>query len=383
MTGEAESPQTRTMAALAAVGAQYWLGRTGEALAHADVMAAVTTTPQARQAVPYGAASIELIAICALLEQGDLDAAEQRSQRMRRAGAATHDPFGSPRGEYCLGRVALARGQADTAVRRFRRCLAAVSPFDQFIVRHLNSMLARAAATVGDLGTAAAALQAGATQPRMKPYEPDWELAEAAVLAAALRMDEAADRAAWAAGIAADNQEWNVAVAGYHDAARYGAAQLVLTPIQEAVTHVDGPLAWCYAGHAAALAGHDPAALDEAGRRFEGLGTVLFAAEATAEAALGHAADGDLRAARASGQRSTEYRAACEGAVSPWLTSALSAIPLTPRERQIAALAVQGHTDLAIAGRLHISTRTVQTHLAHIYAKLGINRRADLAGHLR
>ena len=81
-------------------------------------------------------------------------------------------------------------------------------------------MLARAAATVGDLGTAAAALQAGATQPRMKPYEPDWELAEAAVLAAALRMDEAADRAAWAAGIAADNQEWNVAVAGYHDAAR-------------------------------------------------------------------------------------------------------------------------------------------------------------------
>ena len=383
MTDEAQSPQTRTMAALAAVGAQYWLGRTGEALAHADVMAAVATTPQARQAVPYGAAAIELIAICALLEQGDLDAAEQRSQRMRREGAATHDPFGGPRGEYCLGRVALARGKADTAVRRFRRCLAAVSPFDQFIVRHLNSMLARAAATVGDLGAAASALQAGAGQPRMKPYEPEWELAEAAVLAAALRMDEAADRAAWAAGIAADNQEWNVAVAGYHDAARYGAAQLVLTPIHEAVAHVDGPLAWCYAGHVAALAGRAPAALDEAGRRFEGLGTLLFAAEATAAAALGHAGNGDLRAARASGQRSADYRAACEGAVSPWLTGALSAIPLTPRERQIAALAAEGHTDLAIAGRLHISTRTVQTHLAHIYAKLGINRRTDLASHLR
>ena len=161
MTDEAQSPQTRTMAALAAVGAEYWLGRTGEALARADVMAAVTTTPQARQAVPYGAASIELIAVCALLEQGDLDAAEQRSQRMRREGAARHDPFGGPRGEYFLGRVALAHGKADTAVRRFRRCLAAVSPFDQFIVRHLNSILARAAATVGDLGTAASALQAG------------------------------------------------------------------------------------------------------------------------------------------------------------------------------------------------------------------------------
>ena len=218
---------------------------------------------------------------------------------------------------------------------------------------------------------------ASAGQPRMKPYEPGWELAEAAVLAAGLRMDEAADRAAWAAGIAADNQEWNVAVAGYHDAARYGAAQLVRAPIQEAVAHVDGPLAWCYADHTAALAGHDPAALDEVSRRFEGLGTLLLAAEAAAEAALGHAGAGDLRAARASGQRAAEYRAACEGAVSPWLTGALSAIPLTPRERQIAALAAGGHSDLAIAGRLHISTRTVPTHLAHIYAKLGINRRAE------
>ena len=57
---------------------------------------------------------------------------------------------------------------------------------------------------------------------------------------------------------------------------------------------------------------------------------------------------------------------ACEGAVSPWLTGALSTVPLTPRERQIAALATDGHSDLAIAGWLHISTRTVQTHLAHL-----------------
>ena len=172
------------------------------------------------------------------------------------------------------------------------------------------------------------------------------------------------------------------ALAGYHDAARYGAAQHVLAPVREAAARVDGTLAGCYADHVAALASHDPAGLDEAARRFGGLGMLLFAAEAAAEAALAHAADGDRRAARASGQRSAGYRAACEGAVSPWLTGALSAVPLTPRERQIAALASGGHSDLAIAGQLHISIRTVQTHLAHIYAKLGISRRADLASHL-
>lgn len=380
MTGPDLSPETRTLAAMAAVGAEYWLGRTRAAVAHADELAEVTAA--ARDAVPYGAASVELIAICALAEEGELDAAERRAERMRLAAAATGDPFAGPRAEYCLGRVALARGKAGTAVRRLRRCLAAVSPFDQFICRHLNSVLARAAAAAGDLDTATAALRAGAGQPRMKTYEPEWELAEAAVAAAQLRMDEAADRAAWAAGVAADNQEWGAAVAAYHDAARYGGARHVLAPMRKAAATVDGALASCFADHAAALAGRDPVVLDKVARRFEDLGTMLFAAEAAAEAALGYAAAGDVRAGRASGQRAAGYRAACEGAVSPWLIGAPAAIALTLRERQIAVLAAEGLTDPAIAARLHISIRTVQTHLAHVYAKFGINSRADVASRL-
>ena len=169
MTDEAQSPQTRTMAALAAVGAQYWLGRTGEALAHADVMAAVTTTPQARQAVPYGAASIELIAVCALLEQGDLDAAEQRSQRMRRERARTTRSAARGANTASAGwpwpaeRPIQPSGGSAAAWRRSARSTSSSCG---------TSILARAAAMVGDLGTAASALQAGAGQPRMKPYEP-------------------------------------------------------------------------------------------------------------------------------------------------------------------------------------------------------------------
>ena len=88
MLDEELPPETRTIAAIGVVGAEYWLGHTRDAVAHADALAAVTTTPAARQALPYGAASIDLISICALIEQGDLGQAEERSQRMRRDAAA-------------------------------------------------------------------------------------------------------------------------------------------------------------------------------------------------------------------------------------------------------------------------------------------------------
>ena len=257
MLDERQPPTVRSTAAIGVIGAEYWLGRGGDAVAHADLLAPAAAAPETRQAIPYAAASLELLAVCALIDQGELDGAEERGHRMRRAAAGTGDPFAGPRAEYCLARVALARGRADAAMRLLRRCLAGVSPFDQFIVRHLNAILARAAATAGDLGTATAALAAGAGKPRIKPYEPDWELAEAAVLAAGLRMEEAAERAAWAAGVAADQRIWNAALAGYHDAARYGAAQHALAPVRDAAARVDGALAACYAGHVAALAGRD------------------------------------------------------------------------------------------------------------------------------
>jgi DNA-binding NarL/FixJ family response regulator len=51
---------------------------------------------------------------------------------------------------------------------------------------------------------------------------------------------------------------------------------------------------------------------------------------------------------------------------------------LTPREREVLALAASGLTNRAIAGRLHLSERTVESHLAHIYAKLGVAGRSEL-----
>jgi len=52
---------------------------------------------------------------------------------------------------------------------------------------------------------------------------------------------------------------------------------------------------------------------------------------------------------------------------------------LTDREREVLRLVAHGHTDKEIAGELYVSARTVQNHLASVRAKLGLNRRAELA----
>jgi DNA-binding CsgD family transcriptional regulator len=52
---------------------------------------------------------------------------------------------------------------------------------------------------------------------------------------------------------------------------------------------------------------------------------------------------------------------------------------LTVSERRVAELAAQGHSNPKIAQALFVTRKTVETHLGHIYAKLGIASRADLA----
>jgi DNA-binding CsgD family transcriptional regulator len=52
---------------------------------------------------------------------------------------------------------------------------------------------------------------------------------------------------------------------------------------------------------------------------------------------------------------------------------------LTGRERQIAALVGEGMSNRDIAQQLGISKRTVDAHLEHIFGKLGISSRVQLA----
>ncbi len=63
---------------------------------------------------------------------------------------------------------------------------------------------------------------------------------------------------------------------------------------------------------------------------------------------------------------------ALDSLVPPTSTNDIS---LTPREGEILRLLASGQTDSAIATALFISVRTVEHHVARIFAKIGVHNR--------
>jgi DNA-binding CsgD family transcriptional regulator len=54
-------------------------------------------------------------------------------------------------------------------------------------------------------------------------------------------------------------------------------------------------------------------------------------------------------------------------------------VGLTAAERRVAVLVAEGRTNREVAAALFLGERTVETHLSHAYAKLGVRSRAELA----
>ena len=67
------------------------------------------------------------------------------------------------------------------------------------------------------------------------------------------------------------------------------------------------------------------------------------------------------------------------GHCSPPIDATLEPIWLTRREREVLALLCLRLTDAEIAAQLFLSTRTINSHVAHILAKLGAANRREAA----
>ena len=166
-----------------------------------------------------------------------------------------------------------------------------------------------------------------------------------------------------------------VAQAGDERAIAYGRGLL-----EEAQRHgnplADASRSLFEARTAARRGGPDESAepAQRAHEAFSALGFPIEAAEAL-EAA------GDLAGALAIYQLTGASAAAgqLEGRIGRRRSAAAGGAQLTPREHEIAELLARGYSSRVVATELGIGQRTVETHVAAIYHKLGIKSRAELA----
>lgn len=167
-----------------------------------------------------------------------------------------------------------------------------------------------------------------------------------------------------------------VDVPGLVDLARFGRADLAAAGLAGVASRVDSAYVATLAAYARHAAGGDAAGLEYLSGQLAGFGADLVAAEAAVLAADLFARQGARRRSEQLAALARQRAADCEGVRSP----ALATLPadLTPREREVALLAAQRATSHEIARRLSVSRRTVDNHLAAVYAKLAINRRSEL-----
>lgn len=75
--------------------------------------------------------------------------------------------------------------------------------------------------------------------------------------------------------------------------------------------------------------------------------------------------------------------AAGECVVDPTIVARLLArparegLPVSPREREVLALLAEGRSNAAISAKLFLSTKTVEAHISHVFAKLGLDDSPD------
>jgi DNA-binding CsgD family transcriptional regulator len=166
-----------------------------------------------------------------------------------------------------------------------------------------------------------------------------------------------------------------------HDLVRFGDPGAAVDRLTELTVVIEGPLSAARAAHVRAAVAADPAGYDDAVDRFEATDAVVHAAEAAAELAELQRRRGDARAAAAADRRVAAL-VARSGARTPALVRGGGVEPLTRREREVALLAAAGTSSREIAAQLFLSTRTVDTHLARAYRKLGITGREQLGAAL-
>jgi ATP/maltotriose-dependent transcriptional regulator MalT len=372
-------PRARALRALAEVPALVATGRCEQAIEEAGRAFAEHSALPEQIAIP--GPGVHLVTqIYALTECGRLAEASALAMAAYEGTPANAPPDALIWFAQQLGRCALLSGHPATARRWLGEALARCEAYELVSAHRLVlSALATAHAWLGD-GDAAAAAVAELDRCPPHPFVASehemgraWAAAVAGDLPGARQVLRAAAEEAASRGYRM-SEAWLL-----HDVARLGDPSAVAGRLAELADACEGGLVAAYADHTAA---RTAAALADVVDRFDAMGALLLAAEVATETSQAYQRDGDRRASAALGVRASTLARQCEGARTPGLTAPVVVVPLTARERDIAALAAQGDSSKEIAERLFLSVRTVDNHLQNVYSKLGVSGRRQLAAAL-
>jgi DNA-binding CsgD family transcriptional regulator len=298
-------------------------------------------------------------------------------------GLSLDDPVLRMMGSAVRGIAAVARGTPGIAGPLLDESISLLRPTDIDGLRALIlGMRAYVAALSGDICLAEQSLERARAEghPALKWYEPHLELGRASVLAASGLTAEAVALLELSGAEARRRGQGAFEFDVLFYAVRLGAGSPVLDRLVEVADGGDGALPALAARFARARAAGDGHELDAVAAGLESIGMCLIAAEAAGDAAGAHGAAGDRLAEARSLHLCRDLESRCIG-LAPWvLRDRLARDSLTAREREAARLVASGLSNKEAAGHMQVSTRTVESHLDRVYAKLGINHRSQLAG---
>ena len=328
----------------------------------------------------FDVAALLSAVILAHERRGDLSTADTIAREALVRPGTDDAARARPRMLQCMARVAMLRGEPTIAARQMREVLSDLGGSDESFAAWNLGLLAVADALRGRVDLAQQSLAEMDSAPHdLAVYRPEQELCRADVLACAGDLPGARAAALGAATSAWSLGQAPVALMAWNAVARYGDPRAARDGARMAADCVDGPLAPLLASTVDALADSDASALIDVGDSLLLLGFRPLAADAYASAASLFARRGDIPGEIRAAERLASVLHAGEPIAVPAASVLSTARTLTARERDVASLAAIGASDIDIAGRLGLSVRTVQTHLAHVYTKTNTHGRRGLA----
>jgi DNA-binding CsgD family transcriptional regulator len=308
---------------------------------------------------------------------GDVVKLKAQAGRSRRSAVERGDEMTALRAAKSLARAELLEARPLQSARLMRECLVALDGFDRMFDSWCQCLLAEALAMAGKSAEARLAIDRSDQLGSMAPiFAVHRTLADAAVTASEGHVAKAGEIAVGGAWEATTRGMTGQAFRCWYDAMRYGNSGAAAEMIG---LSVDGQLASICRAHASATVARDGEFLDRVASDFAALGVRLYAAEAGMAAAAAHLRNGYGPKSAVSVELAHSLLDSSDPVVTPALQSAPSVVAtLTAREREVARLAALGLSDRAIADILKVSVRTVESHLARAYSKLGIRGRVDL-----